>query len=273
MNRTPLTERVIVAIRSIASAAAIGTVLLVLTACGGSGTPAVTGASSATPTPTPTPTTVATVIDPDTMLVVSTTATADNGAVLHLTMQVHKSTNWDDPAAADRPALMSKTCEGELDNTVYEQGLWAFTSVSIDAVPEPGTPAWPAGKLIHLLPYIYDQYTFAPEGIVIWDEDVDAATPYCVRDMDIDSAGTGRVVIGIEGDSDAVGAAGNFTRWANVTYGFSGHEVQSQTAAEAGVAFTDCAFTVTDLGKEFNGGNADWNQLNIDTNCQIGGQP
>jgi hypothetical protein len=262
-----------VAIRAFALSVAVIAPLFLLTACDPA-TPVVDPSpTEAVESPSPTPTAVAVVVDPDALLLVTATATADNGAVLHLSMQVHKSTNWDDPEASDRPDLMTQTCEGGLDSSIYADQLWAFTSASVDATAVDGTPAWPSDKVIHLLPYVTDGYTLAPDGFVFWDEDVDSATPYCVRDMDINSAGSGALVIGIEGDSDTVGAAGNFTRWANTTYGFSGQEAKGQTAAQAGITITDCVFTVTDLGEQFHGGADWWSEHVTESACQIGGQP
>jgi hypothetical protein len=267
-----------VSLRTIGFTATLLAPLLLLTACGDDTTPSAAPTSSSPATVEPTPTDAAPAFDADGLLIVTATATADNGAVLHLTMQVHKSTNWDDPSTLERPDLMSQVCDGALENSVYEAQEWAFASISIDAVADPATPAWPSDKLIHLLPYGNADYSnatyaLAPDGFVVWDEDVDPATPYCLRDMDIVGAGSGLVVLGIEGDDDKVGAAGNFTRWANTTYGFSGHEVAGQSAADAGVELTECEFAVSDLGTSLNGSADWWTELASDTNCQIGGTP
>jgi hypothetical protein len=260
-------------LRAIGFTAILVAPLLLVTACG----PIVVESAPPSETPvttiTPEPTVAAPTLDADGLLLVTATAKADNGAVLHLSMQVHKSTNWDDPSTTERPDLMTQVCSGALEESVYSSQEWAFASISIDAKAEPGTPAWPADKLIHLLPYGSDSYALAPDGIVVWDEDVDSATPYCLRDMDIASAGDGVLVLGIEGDSDKVGAAGNFTRWANTSYGFSGHEVAGQSAADAGITLSDCVFTISDLGTSLNGGADWWSQLASDTECEIGGQP
>ena len=58
-------------------------------------------------------------LDPDVLLVVSAVATADSGAVLNLTMTVHKATAWNDPSAPDRPALMTSGCDGSFDESMY----------------------------------------------------------------------------------------------------------------------------------------------------------
>ena len=205
----------------------------------------------------------------DALLQVTATATADNGAVLDLEFIVHKSLAWDDPAGVANADLMSNVCDGALENSVYEEQLWSFTQVDVSATPVDGTPAWPEGKRFSLFPLAWSN-AIAGDGAVVDDQDVDIATPFCLRTKYLGGPGTGILVLGQAGDTDAVGAAGNFTRWANNNYGFSSVEVQEQTPADTGITVSDCAYVVTDLGKELGGDSDEWSFTDTDTTCSVG---
>lgn len=237
--------------------------------------PAPTPAESS-PSSTPTATETAAPVedlDPDVLLVVTATATAENGAVLDLRMEVHKSTAWNDSAAPERPALMDTQCDGYLDATVYGPNLWSFLLVNVSAAADPATPAWPADKRIRLWPgsVVGDELVaLASDGFLVEDQDVDDATPACVRDRYLYGAGDGTLIAGIQGDTDEVGAAGQFTRWANQRYGFVAREVAGQTAESAGIFVTDCSFLVTPAGVELNGDADWWGSTNDESNCYTG---
>lgn len=244
--------------------------LLLLSACTPTGEPT---AGDPPPAPTSKPTETVeppTELDPDVLLVVTSTATADNGAVLDLSMTVRKATAWDDSGAPDRPALMTSTCEGYLDEGVYEPNLWSFLRVDVAAASDLSTATWPADKRIRLFPIVNDDVALASSGFLVEDPDVDAATPHCQRDRFLYEAGDGILIAGIQGDTDEVDAAGHFTRWANQKYGFVAHEVSGQTAAQAGMSLSDCTFTVTDAGTALHGGADWWGQLVNESTCFIG---
>ncbi len=244
-------------------------ILLTLVGCTPPGQPAEPAASSspaATPSETPTPTAEA--LADDVLLVVSTVATADNGAVLDLTMTVHRPLAFDDAASGASAALMTDACGGGTDAGVYADQLWSFASVDVAAAPRPGAD-WPANRRIILYP-LSTSINLAADGSVLDDDEVDGATPRCRRDKHLDTAGTGTLVVGLVGDTDDVSAAGQFTRWANQMWGFSGVRVAGQSAEDAGIALSDCTYTLTDAGAALNGG-ADWWIERIDeTVCQIG---
>jgi len=218
-------------------------------------TPSEDTASSSMPTETVAP--PAADLDPDVLLVVSARATAGNGAVLDLTLTVHKATAWSDDSAADRPALMTATCEGYLDASVYEANLWSFVKADVTAASA-GTAAWPADNRIRLFPMHSDDVSLASGGFVVEDPEVDAATPHCARDRSLVSAGDGSLIAGIPGDTDEVAAAGNFTRWANQLWGFTGS------------GFSDCTYVVTSAGAELGGGADWWSEHISESDCYVG---
>ena len=246
-------------------------VLPLVVLLGGCGDPAPDPGTptNASPTTSPAETPTAAALDPDVLLVVSATATAENGSVLDLTMTVHTATAWDDSTGADRASLMTSTCQGYLDAGVYEANLWSFLKVDVEAVPS-GFGAWPSEKRIRLFPLATDDYALASGGALVEDPDVASETPHCARDRYIYGAGESTLVVGIQGDTDAVEAAGHFTRWANTLYGFVGREVGGQTAAEAGITLTNCSFTVTPAGVELHGGADWWSEDINESDCYLG---
>ncbi len=204
----------------------------------------------------------------DVVMVVNGTATADNGAILDLSLTVHRSLAWDDPEAASRTTLMSTVCSGGLDDEVYEAGLWSFASIDVAAVEREGA-AWPAGHRLFFLPYT----TFVAvgtDGFPIDDDEVDPATPHCLRDKYFEGPGTGTAIVGFAGDTDDFGAAGNFTKWANHNYGFSIVRVAGQSAKDVGMTLSDCGYLVTDAGLELNGDANWWATHFEDTRCVVG---
>lgn len=251
----------------LASGAAI--ILLALSGCTTPPAPSEPVASSSpseTPSASPSPTAEA--LAEDVLLVVTAVATADNGAVLDLTMTVHRPTAFDDPASAASAALMTDSCGGGTDDSLYAEQLWTFASVDIDAIARPGT-AWPANHRLYFEP-LATYVSIAADGAVRDDDTVDPATPHCLTDKHLDMPGSGTMVVGLEGDTDDVSAAGQFTRWANQMWGFSGVYVAGQSAAEAGIVLSECAFIVTDAGAALNGGSADWIERIDDERCQVG---
>ncbi|MEN9620967.1 MAG: hypothetical protein RL499_1160 [Actinomycetota bacterium] len=248
-----------------------GAVVLLLTLAGCTppeqpSEPVASPSTAASETAAPSPSSEA--LPDDVLLVVSAVATADNGAVLDLTMTVHRSLAFDDPGVGDFAALMTDACGGGTDEALYADQLWTFTNAEVEAVARPGT-AWPANHPIFFQP-LATYVPIAADGAVVDDENVDPATPRCLRDKHLDAAGSGALIVGLEGDTDDVSAAGQFTRWANSMWGFTGVYVAGQSAADAGIVLSDCTYIVTDAGKALNGGSAEWIERIDDERCEVG---
>ena len=264
MRRNPLT------------ALAVIPLVLALSACNpGDPTPTPSATASTTPSATPTPTeTLAGKPSPaplaaDVVMAMYSTATADNGAVLDVTMIIHKSTAWNDPSAADRPPVMTTTCSGALDESVYEALIWSFAKIDFAASPREDTPAWPAAHPLFVAPS-GGFVPIATSGYPSDDDTTNGATPRCKRDKVFDGAGSGTIIVGFPGDTDVATAAGNFTTWANHNYGIVATRVDGKTAASVGITLSECAWDVTDLGRSLNG-DADWWDSRIDdTHCVFG---
>jgi hypothetical protein len=219
-------------------------VLLVLAACGG-GTPAGSPTPSdsdpvAEPSPSGTATQLPVDLPADALLVVSATIEARNGATMQVSEVVRKATAWDDATAPERPAAMTAECAGALDESVYEANLWSFAVIDVTATPTNAT-AWPADEGVWLFPD--NEYVAQAEsGVLGQDEAVDPDTPNCLRLKNITQPGGGQIVAGFQGDTDAMDAAGHFTRWANHNYGFSSYS--------DGLVISDCSLHVLPLGTE-----------------------
>ena len=252
--------------RSHSLTAAVGAAVLMLTGCtppSEAPTP-VEPVETASSTPSPT----AEALAEDVLLVVSAVATAENGAELDLTLTVHRPLAFDDPAVGPAAALMTEACGGGTDDALYADNLWTFATVDVDAAARPGAE-WPDDRRIILSP-LSTYVSVAGDGVVLDDDEVDPSTPNCRRDKHLDAAGSGTLVVGFAGDTDDVGAAGQFTKWANHLWGFSGVRVAGQTAEAAGIVLSSCTYTVTDSGAALYGGADWWIERNDDTVCQVG---
>jgi len=247
------------------TAVAVVPLLLLLTACGPGDpeptkSPSATATSTAKPSSTPTAKPVAEPPLPaDALLLVKATATADNGAVMDIRMTVHRSLAWSTPEGASMGDVMSNVCAGALEASIYQDQLWTFTALDVEAKLR-GTTAWP-GYRMFVLPsagYVAEAITDYPFD----DDSVDGGTPHCKRDKFIDGPGSGTVVIGIPGDTDEVSAAGQFTRWANHGYGL--------TATAGGVKLSECSYLVTTAGEALHGGADWWGSTVNDTHCRFG---
>jgi hypothetical protein len=201
----------------------------------------------------------------DALLLVQAVATAGNGATLDLSLVVREATAWDDPAAADRPALFTAGCEGAYDPTIYEEQLFSFAAIDVTATATAGT--WPTSSEVDATNAVYlfpetEFLSLASTGDLVEEPVFDGSTPHCKRERVLVGAGTGTLVVGFRGDTDAVGAAGGFTRWANHNYGFG--------TGEGPIFLSDCSVLVTDLGAERGWDEATAPQYVNDVTCRFG---
>ena len=237
------------------------------------GNPAPDGSGTSTPSDDPSsppddgsPNSAPLVLPADAVLLVQTVATAENGATMDLALIVHKSTAWDDPAASDRPALLTAGCEGGYDESIYADQLFSFATIDVTATATSGT--WPtdgsvetADDVVYVFPGA-DYLSLASTGFLLEESTFDSSTPHCRRGRVIDGSGEGTIVVGFRGDTDDVGAAGGYTRWANHNYGF--------TVDGTNMTLTDCSVTVTPLGEEFGWSEADAGTFVTDQFCRFG---
>ncbi len=203
-------------------------------------------------------------LEAGTVLIVRATATAGNGAQLDLEYRIQKSVPFDDIAAQTLPQAMIEDCPAAYTQQVFADNLWSFTRGNVIAIPSAGSTAdWPTDAPIELLPSA-SSVAMSARGFIGDDADAAAETPPCQREKSFTGYGQGGVAIGIAGDTDAVGASGGFTRWANHSYGF---------VVADGITLSGCTFEVTELGAQYNGGAEWWTESNDTTSCVTGASP
>lgn len=193
----------------------------------------------------------------DAVLGVSAVATDPDGAALQLTAIVHRSVAWDSPEGAPLAAMMTAGCAGALDDSVYAADLWSFAVIDVSATELDG--GWAAGPEIAVHP-TSEFLALASDGALV-ELAATPETPHCDRSRVLTGAGSGRLVVGFRGDTDAVGAAGNFTRWANHRYGFG---------VASGLTLSECSVVVTELGASLGGGADTWSTVDTATECTTG---
>jgi hypothetical protein len=270
MEQVPVMPR-----RSLRLAVLIAASLAALTACA----PAATPATSATPTaadstpvaaasPSPTPTGAP--LTADTVLQVTATATASNGAVLNLTATVLRARLYNDPVAVPRAAATVKRCVGEIDNTVIVPGKWTFGEVDYTATLAPGSPAWPSDLKMLLAPWTNNGATRASSGAVHQVEYVlpgpASYEPNCVQRAFLDGPGSGAVYLGYQADS---AANPPYSGWSKEGYGFD-FNLPKKLANPAAITVSDCQSVITPLGDATGAPNAAWVTTSSAIQCVVG---
>lgn len=172
-------------------------------------------------------------VEPDTTLIVTTTATAPNGAQLALELQVHQSTAWDYAGTLTLPAALIEDCAAGLTDEQFASEAWSFTRVNITAIPTGESAAeWPADLPISVEPSA--AYAMI-SGRGMLATPADAGSTLCLTDKSFAGPGRGALAMGIPADAVAL------TAWAGHTYGF----------AVEGAELSQCEVLGTDLGAKF----------------------
>jgi len=239
----------------------VGALALALAACdpvapepgGSSASPSASASTPADPSPAPDP--LAT-LPADAVLGVAVVADIGD-ATAQLTEVVHRSYAWDSSEGAPLAALMTSGCQGALDASVYADQLWSFAAIDVTVAPLTGT--WPTDRELGVAPTT-DFLSLASDGALVELPGAAPESPHCDRSRAIVGAGSGRLIVGFHGDTDAVGAAGHFTRWANHRYGFMGSDI----------LFSGCHAVVTELGASLGGGVASWAEQSDASTCTTG---
>lgn len=232
---------------------AAAAVLLTLTACTASAAPQPEPTESYAPAPVDETTDEAVVpneIEPDAVLIVRATATADNGAVLSLEYQVHQSVRWDDVPGQTLPAALVEDCP-ILTPAVFADGKWSFTRTNLTAIPADGSAEWPSTGIVGVLPSAAAVYS---SGRGVLASEAASGVPLCETPKTISTAGRGGLAVGIPGDADI------FTAWAGQRFGFT---------ALAGVALSECSVELTPLGSSLGGGFG-WAPISTADDCSSG---
>jgi hypothetical protein len=234
--------------------------LLILAGC--------TAAPAAQPTPTPvesfvsapTPDDSPTAqapgeVEADTTLIVKTLATAANGAQLELEMRVRQPIAFDDVPNQTLPGAFVESCGATYNADLFAAEAWSFARANVSAVPTAASTAdWPTDATVQVIP---TPGSVPVVGRGMLRETAEATTP-CADAKSFSSMGNGAIAIGVKGDN------GTFRGWTTQRFGFT---------AIAGVTFSDCSVTLTELGSQFGGGGDGWSSASDGATCTVGGTP
>ena len=231
----------------------VAPLLLLLTGC--TAVPAAVPDESniAAPAPDDTPTAVAPgKVEADTTLIVTTTATAANGAQLALEMRVHQPVHFDDIANQTLPGALVQSCGATYNAELFAAEAWSFARANISAVPTAtSTAEWPTDATIQVTPTAASMPVVG-RGML---RETAASTSPCTEDKSFSGMGNGAIAFGLKGDS------GTFRGWARQRFGFT---------ATTGVTFSDCIFNLTELGSQIGGGGDGWSSAADGGSCTIG---
>ncbi len=192
----------------------------------------------------------------DSILWVRATATAANGAELSLEAMLHRAVSYEYPGTQTMNQILIEDCGATLTNAILAADAWSINRMNVTAIPPADSPEWPADARIDFRPTGDVVYT-ASRGMV----QADPATGdlACVQDKFFVGAGRGAIAVGIPKDTIDLDTFAD--GWARHTWGFT---------APTGVTLSDCSYELTDLGREYGGGPADWVEVADASNCYVG---
>ncbi|MEZ5190373.1 MAG: hypothetical protein R2717_05585 [Schumannella sp.] len=202
-------------------------------------------------------------------------ATASNGAVLDIRMIVHAPEPFSADGAADAWARTTDWCQGEVDDQVIADWGYSFTTVDVTAQTVSGQ--WPMDTPILLLPLPFEDSTIVTAGDAIVQTNepaqfgqVAGQVPHCAQPALLIKAGTGSIYVGIPGDLDGdANGTPPFGGWANRKYGVNANQPGDNPASP--VTFSQCEYTVTQLGTELGAPTASWQEDFQSAFCAVGG--
>jgi len=191
-------------------------------------------------------------IDEDATLVLTTTATAANGAALTLQMQVHRATSWDDIANQAMPDALVADCPDRYSLNELSSDQWAFTRVQVAIISVAGSADWPAEAAAEVRPRTSsDPVVARGDNITLTGSDTDSL---CDRSTLITGPGNFGLALGIAGDAPA------WVGWTRHGFGFV-----SQSAV-----LSECSIEVTAVGVEQGAQSGAWSERVDDTHCVAG---
>ncbi|MCO5293362.1 MAG: hypothetical protein M9882_00445 [Homoserinimonas sp.] len=209
-------------------------------------------------------------------------ATADNGAVLALSVTVHSSWTFDSTEAAAANQAISAWCQGEVDSSMLADFKASFTTVDYSAV-QVGTAAWPSDLPIALTPFGQPLYVAATGDVAqleILSQNASPGDyiPHCLQQPFLQGVGSGSTYVAISGDSVGTGNTPPLQGWAGLNYGFNtvipagtlkGQPFAGVPAGRA--TLTECKATITSLGSSSGAPSANWKENFQAGGCSVGG--
>ena len=180
----------------------------------------------------------------DGVLGVRATATAGNGAALEIVMVVHQAVPAIDPASTDARAATAAWCAGEVDEQLFTDEAYTFTTVEVTATAIDGD--WPQGLAIRLLPEPAAGFTLTATGDLA---QAPGSTPHCATPVTLNGGGSGTILLGISGDADGdADGTPPLGGWTRNLYGVD--------ASTSDLSFTACVVVYSELCTSLGAGTA-----------------
>jgi hypothetical protein len=252
------------------SVLAVAVPFLLLSACAPAAPADSPEPSDPAPTETEFPGGVAIGLPEDGLLGMHATLTALNGAVLVLTMIVHRSVAATDAAASADAAAMESWCSGEIDAQILADQGYTLTVVDVDATLTSGE--WPTATPVLLYPIPWERAVLTASGDLtqVSTGSEGDSTPHCITPVTLDGPGSGTIIVGIAGDADGDGdGTPPLGGWAHNLFGADA-TLPGGTLSD--VMFTNCYTEVSELGASLGAGTVPgWNTWFDDpTFCYVG---
>jgi hypothetical protein len=192
----------------------------------------------------------------DSILWVRAVATASNGAELSLEAMLHRAVSYEYPGSQTMNQIIIDDCGATLTNAIIYADTWSINRMNVTAIPPEGSAEWPTDARVDFRP-TGDAVYAASRGVI--QADPSTGDLACTQDKYLAGAGRGAIAVGLPGDTIDLDTFSN--GWTRHTWGFT---------APAGVTLSECTFEVTDLGREYGGGPADWVEVADASSCYVG---
>jgi hypothetical protein len=257
-------------LRPAALATSLALAALVLSGCNPTPAPSNSAAPSESATPTQTEVAPPEVVLPaDALLSISMRATTDTGAAVDILLVLLKPEPYDSGVAAPRVAKTVDWCDGEIDQSVLAvDGGYSFGQLDATATPVAGTEPWPSDLELHLVPGEGIGPSLASSGDVHQVERPNELNeegfyvPHCQQDGFLSVPGTGSLYLGWQSDAPYLSA------WIGANYGAT-FDLWGEPTDPGRVTLSDCASTITDLGKSFGASEQNMTEFFSETQCAL----
>ena len=200
--------------------------------------------------------------DDDIVMTVTAVMTAPNGAVLDLTIVVHRPVAFDAPASDVAREAVLDWCSGELDAGVVAGQGFTFATVDVESTVRSGD--WPTGSPKWIEPYPSAAAVLAVDG----DLQQIPGPPHCAQPANLITPGSGHLYLGfpgdVDGDGDGTPASG---AWAKLRYGVL---ATGDGLTEAGFVLSECTATITPAGEALGAPTDTWQVIATASECTVG---
>jgi hypothetical protein len=243
----------------------IGTAAALAAGCA-SPAPGPSGGPTTTEQPSPSATP-----DENIVLSINTVATAPDGAALEVAVDVHRSLEASDPAAAELRSTLTDACGPDfVTDDKLDQDSWGLVRIDVTAEAL-GDGQWPVSLPLSLVTAPQGEpgaaAIAASAGPFVTPTDPAGELGPCLVDQHLVGDGEGYLVLGIRHDFESEDAQGLF--WNGYRYG-----VSSMVFGEPmDVTFSECLIEKTPLGEELTAPEVGYTEQADATECSAGVPP